>query len=40
MIIVGGHTIEDEEPKFGMAVTGLIEPKSEVTNAGASWSWA
>ena len=35
VIIVGGHTIEDEEPKFGMAVTGLIEPKSEVTNAGA-----
>ena len=36
VIIVGGHTIEDEEPKFGLAVTGLIEPQSQVTNAGAS----
>jgi len=35
VIIVGGHTIEDEEPKFGLAVTGLIEPQSQVTNAGA-----
>jgi selenide,water dikinase len=35
VIIVGGHTVDDQEPKFGMAVTGLVEPGREVTNAGA-----
>jgi len=33
--IVGGHTINDPEPKYGLAVTGLINPKEVVTNAGA-----
>ncbi|MFB9329647.1 selenide, water dikinase SelD [Paenibacillus aurantiacus] len=33
--LVGGHSIEDKEPKFGMAVTGLIHPKQVKTNAGA-----
>jgi selenide,water dikinase len=33
--IVGGHTIDDPEPKYGMAVTGLIKPGTEMTNAGA-----
>ncbi len=33
--IVGGHTIEDDEPKYGMAVTGTIDPQRIVTNAGA-----
>ncbi len=33
--IVGGHTIKDQEPKFGMAVTGTIDPRRIVTNAGA-----
>lgn len=33
--IVGGHTIEDDEPKYGMAVTGRIHPGRIVTNAGA-----
>jgi len=33
--IVGGHTIDDTEPKYGMAVTGLLEPGQELTNAGA-----
>jgi len=33
--IVGGHTVEDDEPKYGMAVTGVIHPKRIVTNAGA-----
>jgi selenide,water dikinase len=32
--IVGGHTIDDPEPKYGMAVTGLIKPGTEMTNAG------
>ncbi len=33
--IIGGHTVEDSEPKFGLAVTGLIDPKKILTNAGA-----
>ena len=33
--IVGGHTIDDEEPKYGLAVTGLIDPKRIVTNSAA-----
>ncbi len=33
--ISGGHSIVDEEPKFGLFVTGLVHPKSIVTNAGA-----
>ena len=33
--ILGGHTIKDEEPKYGMAVTGTIHPSAIVTNAGA-----
>jgi selenide, water dikinase len=32
--IVGGHSIEDEEPKFGLAVTGLVHPDEVVTNSG------
>ena len=33
--IVGGHTVKDDEPKYGMAVTGTIHPGRIVTNAGA-----
>jgi len=33
--IVGGHTIRDHELKYGLAVTGIIDPKKVVTNAGA-----
>ena len=35
VLIVGGHTVDDEEPKYGMAVTGVVRPGAEVTNAGA-----
>ncbi len=35
LLIVGGHTIDDEEPKYGVAVTGLIRPGQQVTNANA-----
>lgn len=35
VIIVGGHTVDDKEPKYGMAVTGVVRPGEEVTNAGA-----
>jgi len=34
-VIVGGHSIDDREPKYGFAVTGLVEPDRLVTNAGA-----
>lgn len=33
--LVGGHSIDDKEPKFGLAVTGLIHPDKIKTNAGA-----
>ena len=33
--IVGGHTIKDPEPKYGLAVTGLAHPDRVLTNAGA-----
>jgi selenide, water dikinase len=32
--IVGGHSIEDAEPKFGLAVTGVVHPDEVITNAG------
>lgn len=35
VLIVGGHTIEDPEPKYGLAVTGLVAPGHEVRNVGA-----
>jgi selenide,water dikinase len=34
-IVIGGHSIRDDETKFGYAVTGLIDPKKVLTNAGA-----
>src|SRR5271167_1885449 len=33
--VIGGHSIRDEETKFGYAVTGLVDPKRVLTNAGA-----
>lgn len=33
--LVGGHSIDDKEPKFGLAVTGIIHPQKVRTNAGA-----
>ena len=33
--ILGGHTVKDDEPKYGMAVTGTIHPDRAITNAGA-----
>ncbi len=32
--IGGGHSIDDPEPKYGMAVTGLVDPAEMQTNAG------
>jgi selenide,water dikinase len=34
-IVAGGHTIEDNEPKYGLAITGLIHPGRVIKNAGA-----
>jgi len=34
MAIIGGHTISDPEPKYGMAVTGEVDPDKMLTNAG------
>jgi selenide,water dikinase len=33
--IIGGHTIDDAVPKYGLAVTGFVNPSHLVTNAGA-----
>ena len=33
--IIGGHSINDKDPKFGYAVTGVVDPAHIVTNAGA-----
>jgi len=35
VILVGGHSIDDEELKYGLSVTGTIHPKRIVTKAGA-----
>jgi selenide,water dikinase len=33
--VVGGHSIDDPEPKYGLAVTGAVHPDRVITNAGA-----
>ena len=33
-VIAGGHTVDDPEPKYGMAVTGEVDPERILTNAG------
>jgi selenide,water dikinase len=33
--IIGGHTIDDFPPKYGLAVVGYIHPEKIITNAGA-----
>ena len=34
-VIAGGHSILDEEPKYGLCVTGFVHPDKILTNAGA-----
>lgn len=34
-VLAGGHTTEDEEPKMGLSVTGIVHPEKVWTNAGA-----
>jgi selenide,water dikinase len=33
--LVGGHSIDDKEPKFGLAVTGIVDPDRMMTNQAA-----
>ncbi|MBM7560739.1 selenide,water dikinase [Fusibacter tunisiensis] len=35
-LLVGGHSIEDEEPKYGLSVSGIVHPEKIWTNIGAS----
>ena len=35
ILIIGGHTIDDDEPKYGLAVTGLVTPGKQITNSNA-----
>lgn len=34
-VIAGGHTVTDKEPKYGLAVTGLVHPKRILSKGGA-----
>lgn len=34
-VIVGGHTVQDDEPKYGLSVTGIIHPDKVLKNYGA-----
>lgn len=33
--LAGGHSVDDNEPKYGLAVTGLVHPDRVLTNCGA-----
>lgn len=35
VLIIGGHTVDDPEPKYGMAVTGTVRPEQVVRTTGA-----
>ena len=35
VVVLGGHSVDDQEMKFGYAVTGVIHPTKVITNAGA-----
>lgn len=34
-VLVGGHTVEDDEPKYGLSVTGFVHPNKVLTNGDA-----
>ena len=34
-LVVGGHTVDDNEPKYGLSVCGLVHPDQVITNSGA-----
>lgn len=33
-VVIGGHTVEDDEPKFGLSVMGIVHPKKILKNHG------
>ncbi len=35
VVVLGGHSVDDSEIKFGYSITGIIDPKKVITNAGA-----
>jgi selenide,water dikinase len=36
VVIAGGHTVQDKEPKYGLIVLGLVDPRRMITKGGAS----
>ncbi|MGR0482739.1 MAG: selenide, water dikinase SelD [Candidatus Electronema sp. V4] len=34
-VLAGGHSVDDEEPKYGLCVSGTVHPQRVITNAGA-----
>ena len=34
-VTVGGHSVEDDEPKFGLSVTGIVNPEEMISASGA-----
>ncbi len=34
-LLIGGHSIEDKEPKYGLSVTGVVHPAKFLSNSGA-----
>jgi selenide,water dikinase len=36
VVVVGGHTVDDPELKYGMAVTGIVDPRRVIRNVGAA----
>ena len=35
VVVLGGHSVDDQEIKFGYAITGIIDPKKVIKNSGA-----
>ncbi len=35
VVIAGGHTIQDKEPKYGLVVVGFVDPRRALTKGGA-----
>jgi selenide,water dikinase len=35
VLLIGGHSVEDDEPKYGLSVTGVIHPDRVLLNSGA-----
>lgn len=35
VVVAGGHTIQDDEPKYGLVVLGMVDPAKTITKSGA-----